>query len=342
MVMRSRYVPLLATVTATMLACSSADMAPTPLGPWAPRAEVDNRCAFAKTAPGNTLDSLERGLRLWLGDGMPKDLAAARRQLENACNEQEAACAVLGMMYETGEGVPVDIDLAQAFLRLSVGRNVFDLGGCEEGAPARTEGIRSGMTACCRGVQGCEDGCESECAAGLERVRAKTTTILERGCARGVALACYVEAVQLAYGSYFEGLGEVVPSGGSDAAERRYELACHAGIGRACSAMAIHVGFDLGALTGGTPDAKHEQHVKLARSLEERACKLGDGYGCYLVARRLEDEAGGDLRKAIPTYERACDLDMRVVCRELADMYTTGDGVPPDTEKAARFGAKAW
>lgn len=82
--------------------------------------------------------------------------------------------------------------------------------------------------------------------------------------------------------------------------------------------------------------------MKLARSLEERACKLGDGYGCYSVARRLEDEAGGNLNKAIPTYERACDLGMRVVCKELGDMYATGDGVAPDAEKAVRFASKAW
>jgi uncharacterized protein len=312
---------------ATLVACSSADLAPAPLGSRSPRAEVGKGCAFAKSAPGDTLDGLERGLRLWLGDGVPKDLAAARLELERACNEQEAACAVLGMMYETGEGVPVDIDLAEGFLQRSVGRNVFDLGGCEEGAPARTHGIRSGSTACCRGVQGCEDGCESECADGLARVRDKTTRILERGCARGVPLACYVAAVQMTYGSYFEGLGHVVPSGGADAAEGLYEIACRAGIGRACSAMASHHAF--------------EQHSKLARSLEERACKLGDGYGCYSVARRIEDEAGGNLSKAIATYERACDLGMRVVCQELGEIYATGDGVPRDVEKAARFAARA-
>jgi len=268
-------------------------------------------------------------------------LPAARRELEHACEEQESACAVLGMMYETGEGVPVDIDLAQAFLGRSLGPNVFDFGGCEEGAPARTDGIRSGMTACCRGVQGCETGCESECAAGLARVRAKTTALLGRGCARGVWLACYMDAVQLAYGSYFEGLGHVVPSGGSDGATRGYELACHAGIGRACSALALQVGLDLGATTGEAPHPNHGEHVKLARSLEERACKLGDGHGCNLVARRLEDEAGGDLGKAIATYERSCDLGMRMVCKDLGDMYASGDGVPHDAEKAARFAAKA-
>ena len=331
----------LASLASTVLACSSSDLTPAPLGSWAPRAEAGKGCAFAKSAPGDRLDGLERGLRLWLGDGVPKDLAAARVELNHACDEQAAACAVLGMMYETGEGVPVDIDLAQSFLHLS-GREVFDLGGCEEGAPARTEGIRSGTTACCRGVQGCEHGCENECADGLERVRAKTTRILERGCARGVPLACYVQAVQLSYGSYFEGLGFVVPSGGSDAAQPRYELACHAGIGRACSAMASHIGFDPGVVTGGDSKPNQEQQVKLARSLEERACKLGDGYGCYSVARRVQDEAGGNLTKAIVNYERACDLGMRLVCKDLGDMYARGDGVPLDADKASRFAARAW
>ena len=82
--------------------------------------------------------------------------------------------------------------------------------------------------------------------------------------------------------------------------------------------------------------------VKLARSLEDRACTLGDGYGCYSVARRLEDEAGGNLSNVIATHERACDLGMRVVCKDLGDIYATGDGVPPDAQKAARFAAKAW
>ncbi len=339
--MRLARVPVIATAIAA-LALVPATSAAEPPTPRADDAPIDGapRCELARSVPSPSLDAVERGLRLWLGDGVPRDLAAARRELEHACEQESAACMVAALMYETGEGVPVDKVLADAFLRAANG-DTFDLGACEEAAPLWTTGVRRWSTMCCRSLRACEEGCQAECDAALERIRDKTTRLIEHGCARGVALACYVEATLLSYGNAIDRIGRVVP-GADPRATSLYDMACRAGVAPACTALAVH--FDIvDESFADPPDADPppvHQHTSLVRFLESRACRLGDGPGCQRAARRLERESG--LPRAIATYERACDLGMHAVCKELGEMYSTGDGVPQDPDRSARFAAKGW
>ncbi len=271
---------------------------------------------------------------MWLGDGVPADPRGAVTQLLRACDQgRSAACAVAGMMLEMGQGPPRNIDRAQALLRESAGGELFDLGGCEEGAHFWTSGITSQDSACCRAARDCEEGCDAECHAALARIRAKTTDIVHSGCARGDALACYVEGLGLSFGFYAEGLGWVSQNG-SGAAEALFDRACKAGLARGCAQEAVLIDI---AASGPDRPAR----LKVADALDDRACAGGDGYGCYRVAQRIETRLGGSRTAAIPTYERACELGMRVVCTDLAAMYEKGEGVAADPAKAAQLAARA-
>jgi TPR repeat protein len=324
-----------------LMACGSRTAPQAPLSGGRPA----QKCSLAKHVIATPKGPLAQGLRLWLGDGVTPDPGAARRALQQACEEVAdageeappyggAACAILGMMFTTGQAGPKDIAHGQELLWRS-GDTDFDLGGCEIGQPTWGEGITDGDSGCDRiGIE-CEEGCEALCEEALHRVRAETVDALERGCDRGSALACYVVAVQLSFSSYFQGLGYVVQGGDVSRAQRLFERACEGGLGAACESRGSYLQYDL--------DGRHPPDWPQALTLFQKACDLGDGYGCQKLAKAFEQGKDAALLhgRATALFERACDLGMHAVCADLGQMYEVGNGVPKDPAKARRFAAQA-
>lgn len=79
-------------------------------------------------------------------------------------------------------------------------------------------------------------------------------------------------------------------------------------------------------------------------SLYDKGCDLGDGLACAqratteLQRKPLSDE---DVEKIISLYHKTCDAGFLDGCREGANRFLRGDGVPADATVAAMLGAKA-
>jgi TPR repeat protein len=257
---------VLIAVVPVVVACSSQLEAASPTEP--PVGE----CAYVQKI-GDEPWPLEQGLREWFGDGVPRDPARAKGTLGDACDQgTSAACTALAILGQK--------DTLALLERGS--QDLFDLGGCEEISPSKSQGIGRGSTWCCRGARGCPSGCDAECARTAVKIRTRTVDVIERGCQRGDVRACHLAALQYNFGTYFEPVGYVLEAD-PDRAKRLFARACDGGVARACT----HVG-------------------RL-----QRACDLGDGYGCLELSR----VGAGDV-KALQV--RACKLGMELVCEELA------------------------
>jgi TPR repeat protein len=90
------------------------------------------------------------------------------------------------------------------------------------------------------------------------------------------------------------------------------QSACRNGDGAACTAQA--------------------QAYGLPTELLRRACDLGDGNGCYLLALQL-----GNTKEGAAAYEQACDDGNSLACTNLGFIYERGEGVPKDLREAARL-----
>src|SRR5262245_57176824 len=130
---------LFAVVPVVLVACSSQ------LEPAAPSEPPPGQCAYVQKLVEEPWP-LEQGLREWLGDGVSRDPARAKKTLGDACDQgTPAACTALAILGQE--------DVQDLLEKGS--RDIFDLGGCAEASPPKTEGITSGMTSCCRGARGC-------------------------------------------------------------------------------------------------------------------------------------------------------------------------------------------
>jgi TPR repeat protein len=292
------------------LACSGTGLdAPAQAGA-VPAAEPAGQCIVAEKILADPPGSFEQGLAAWVGEGVPRDAARARVLLATACDDGSApaACTVLGLMVETGEGGPKAS--GQELLERG-GQSIYDLGGCEMAAPQRVRGITTLSTACCRAMRSCATGCDAACARAATHIRQTTLAVIERGCDRGIALACHLAAVSYAYGASYEPIGTIVV-GDPDRATRLFLRACDGGIARACGdagrlLMPMHVdGFPPG-------DAVR------AAALLGKACDLGDGSACadLASARDAGEDVPKDHAEAMRLYERACLLGMTLVCNDL-------------------------
>jgi TPR repeat protein len=298
------------TFTAVLVGACSGQPLDLPVASSAqPEAEPAGQCIVARRILSEPPGRFEQGLALWVGEDVPRDPARARLLLNDACDAgTSAACTVLGLMVEVGEGGPKGP--SQDLLERG-GRDIYDLGGCEAAAPPRTRGIRSGGTACCRGMRSCAVGCDVTCAEAAARIRERTFQVIERGCDRGIALACHIAAVQYTYGASFEPIGVIVPQD-RERAQVLFKRACDHGVARACTyegtlLLPVHLeGFPPG-------DAPR------AVALFQRACDLGDGEGCFELARAHAFGEGTpvDRAKAAQLFVRACSLGMTLVCEDL-------------------------
>lgn len=88
--------------------------------------------------------------------------------------------------------------------------------------------------------------------------------------------------------------------------------ACRNGNGAACTAQAL----------------AHGQTIELL----QRACDLGDGQGCYLLALKL-----GNTKEGAAAYEQACEAGNSLACTNLGYVYEHGEGVAKDLASAVRL-----
>jgi TPR repeat protein len=345
-----RHIMRVALVCFLLVACSSS---PPPAPRARPtRAPVVEHTADAprpskaepscETVASTNVTAIEFPIRVWLeSKGKPE---AAERLALTCTGEIEfrasrtAVCVVAGVMLETGNGVGRDPVRAVDLFMRTVGDGVFDMGGCHFASPAFHEGVR-GFSSGCHGLATpCPRGCESDCAAMLERLRRVTVGALDPACAAGNAGACLLSGYQYALGSYFHGLGYVVDQD-ADRAEKMFTRACTLGVGLACDMQALYFRFRSDADGNSTAD------LAAARRLYKRGCDLGSGAACIDHARNLDPPenkddtfASGPMpAAALAIYERACTLGMRGICADLGEMFLNGERVPRDARKAERF-----
>ena len=108
--------------------------------------------------------------------------------------------------------------------------------------------------------------------------------------------------------------------------DRLLEMACRVGVGADCEWLAFaHYSDDDGGKT-------HRDYL-------ERACDAGWGGGCFHLAQLLD--ARDARTSAVYYWDQACSLGLTQVCHDLGDIFSRGEGVPPDPERAAKLYAKA-
>ena len=277
--------------------------------------------------------AFETALELWSREpvGSPRALsaleAACQRAPDHAARGTEhAACSVLGLMHASGEGVARNPHLGFRYLsqgaRCGMSFDAMDLSQAEGHA------IGGQSIACCGGV-GCEAGCAEECALATAAVKEAIVTPLERACAAGRGVGCFMLS-QLAAGAEGEG-GEFLQRLGYISTTPKIargvllERACAAGVGPACRLLAYS--------TQEGDSAGRDRQL-------QRACDAGWGDACLTLGLNLD--AVGSRGKAIPYWEKACRLGLIQVCGEVASILSKGEGVPKDAARAVALEAETW
>ena len=172
----------------------------------------------------------------------------------------------------------------------------------------------------CCGAMGCERGCEAQCEAAMEQVRGELEPALTKACDRGLGTGCFMlsqlDEQHIAF------VGRVTPRTTLDT-NQLLERACARGVGPACGNRGYRAYED--------PPLMHAYQVK--------ACAAHWGAGCLEAGKKLD--ADGKRSAALPLWEQACTNGMTMVCTELGDILSNGDGVPADHAAAVRAYAKA-
>jgi len=271
--------------------------------------------------------AFEQALELWSRE--PLGSARALSALDRACDAaaydergtEDAACTTLGLMYASGEGVTKDARRAFDYFERSAHCS-FSFGGDDFAQIQEAHTIASEGVGCCGG-RSCPDGCESACEDAIVAIRAAVIPPLERACAAGRGVGCYMSARLAGEGEYVQRIGRVNASP-PRSAQALDEAACKAGVGPACEIVAygLEVPFDAG---GGETPASHR--------MMQRACDVGWGDACYRLGKTSEKTSGR--RAALGQYEKACHFGLTRVCGELTEIFSTGAGGAPIDPKRA-------
>jgi TPR repeat protein len=235
------------------------------------------------------------------------------------------SCALLGRMYEVGNGVPRDLERAVRLLDK----------GCKGGATPACGRIGELLLGTPREEDGkkllqrsCSGGWVNACTIlGTHIVKTKSAAkvdlvdIFRRGCSGGDPEGCWT------IGTLFqEGLG--VRQNDAEAA-RYFETACSGGAKLGCSSFAKLL--DEGK--GLAPDPAR------AVSLLKSSCDRGYPDSCaslstfYFRGRTVAQ----DPREGIALLTRACESAERTSCLVLGMRYHNGTGVDADLGKAQRY-----
>ena len=84
-------------------------------------------------------------------------------------------------------------------------------------------------------------------------------------------------------------------------------------------------------------------HYKLSSKLYKRACKLNDGNACYNLANAFSTGQGitKNLNLAAKYFYKACDLNIAQGCTSIGFAYAYGNGVAVNHHKAILLFKKA-
>ncbi len=72
----------------------------------------------------------------------------------------------------------------------------------------------------------------------------------------------------------------------------------------------------------------------------QKGCAANDGSDCNMLGLRYEYGEGGlkrDATRAAESFRKACDLGTAIGCRNLADLYDDGKGVPRNAKLAKQY-----
>jgi TPR repeat protein len=330
MTTRVRIVVALLAAAPVLAACSEA----VPNGNAAPIAAGNVQAACAPAlAILSTPSPFHAALVTWSTE--PAGSARANAAMELACDAameddargtERAACALVGLTYASGDGVKRDANKAFGYLQRAAICG-FDL-HAHDLAQDRNQSILQGSAACCGGRR-CAAGCEATCAQAVEQVRGEIEAPLRKACDRGRGVACYALAA-LGHGQHIPNVGVVEPKTKVDE-EALLEKACRGGVGPACEWLAWS--------TAAASDETSEG-ARVRRGFHQRACDAGWGGACLHIGK--EHDESGQRAKAVPYWEKACVLGLNLVCNELGDMLSKGEGVPVDHEHAVKVYANGW
>ncbi len=232
-----------------------------------------------------------------------RDHRGIARRVEVACEEgAEAACVVLGALYEEGQGRSTQKSRAMRLYEESCEQG--EVFGCTLEGMLRQRGggsvSRRGWEARERFSQACAADERVACNSlavmylrgqGGEASAEKAVDYFKASCERGHGRGCFNLGLMYEGGESIEADGEL--------AYRYHRIGCEQGYGPSCNSLAFMYEEGMGT------------EVDVAQQLEsfEASCDRGYGKGCFNLGRAydLGEEVEADREKAIEYYGRACD-----------------------------------
>lgn len=224
------------------------------------------------------------------------------------------------------------------------------------GAAAATEGAGDARKApLCADFASCRDACSERRSGGCVRMhqrsrgrdadKAEAEKTASRLCDAGHAEACHVRHVQL--------------QSDRRRSEQALTRACDLGYGQACVSLAGRTrdkGKAVELRKRGTflldrfcqrddryactatgnlarnPPRGEDPDPARARWHYDKACRLGDGEGCYALVEQLGDEQPA---RVVVLLDRACELGEPRGCARAGDEYASGERTARNMERAA-------
>lgn len=242
---------------------------------------------------GNASACANLGHLYQTGQGVAKDNAEASRYYKSACDEGVAgACTNLGGLYQYGNGVAQDHKAARGYYQK----------GCDSGH-----------------VRGCANsGYMLQYGLGGEQDFTAAASLYARACEGDDGSGC----ANLGY-LYQNGLG--VAQNMAKAAEL-YGKACEAGTAGGCG--------NLGSLyrQGEGVPLDYAEAIRLSTL----GCERGSGRACAGLGWMSEQGMGGpkDFTAAAQFYRTACDLGDPYGCTNLGILHLNGTGVEQNRNRA--------
>ena len=304
-----------------------------------------------------------------VGELKPAPLPKIAQELKTACEAEDAqACDHLGLMYQRGDGVDEDIQLASRyFLTACKHRDLskcgkidaiyfsFGLPSCNTPRPVASSDAKdptspSALTLWklrrykCAGVDpdhenadlamdmldACVSGDGHACAVFGAMHTAGDAVAAHDGRAVVLSLiACEsFDLMGCNNLAYMFQNGRAVPKNLLKAA-RLYHQACEGNYAQACSNLAHMYSAGMGV----TKDLKE------AHSLYHKACNRNYPVACYHLARQARTGVGRSIgyQRALELYEQVCDSGFMPACFELGLMHEQALGVRGNEKQAAKL-----
>ncbi len=259
---------------------------------------------------GKSCYDLASALHLALLRGDRKvELADIIRLYRWGCNlDWSPACHNLGVIFERGSGIPVDLERAREFYgracRLGNGKSCYNLGKTVTLLKEETLALKYLEKGCQLGVsKSCNDmGALLERLPPARRDWKRVERAYERACSSGEPLGCY-------------NLGRLysikkTPLFSLQRAEEMLRKSCSQKIGLGCYHVAL---LYTSGIAGRLPDYQR------ARAYFSRACELGVPQGCNNLAVLFHRGLGGfqSLGRAQLYYKKACEMGYKPACKNL-------------------------